>query len=119
MARIERVGNVFFRVREADIEQTATFYEQVLGLPLKLRDGTRWIAFDCAGVTLALEGAATSSGPGGATVSLRVDDVDGFVADLRGRGATVTDPQDGPHERRATVTDPAGNTLVLYAPLRR
>jgi hypothetical protein len=38
------------------------------------------------------------------------------VDQLRSRGAVVGDIQTGPHERRATLTDPAGNTLVLYEP---
>jgi hypothetical protein len=35
---------------------------------------------------------------------------------LRGRGARVSDILTGPHERRATLTDPAGNELILYEP---
>ena len=52
--------------------------------------------------------------PGGATVSLRVDGLDAVVADLRAKGATVSDVTTGAHERRAEVQDPAGNQLVLY-----
>src|ERR671933_155776 len=103
---IEKLGNVFYRVR--DMDTAVTFYAQVLGLPLKFRDGERWAAFDVAGVTLALEGGAE---PGGATVSLRVQGLDELVVALRQQGAIVSDPRDGAHERRAEFTDPAGKTL--------
>ena len=108
---IEKLGNVFYRVR--DMDAAVTFYAQVLGLPLKFRDGNNWAAFDVAGVTLALEGGPPE---GGATVSLRIKGLDDVVGRLREAGATVSDPKDGAHERRAELTDPSGNTLVLYEP---
>src|SRR5919202_1814587 len=75
---IEKLGNVFYRVR--DMDTAVTFYAQVLGLRLKFRDGNNWAAFDVAGVTLALEGG--SSQPG-ATVSLRVRGLDELVVEQR------------------------------------
>jgi len=38
------------------------------------------------------------------------------VDQLRAKGATVGAIETGPHERRAIVTDPAGNQIVLYEP---
>ena len=38
------------------------------------------------------------------------------IEKLRQSGASVSGPVDGAHERRAELTDPAGNTLVLYQP---
>jgi predicted enzyme related to lactoylglutathione lyase len=116
MSGIERIGNVFYRV--PDMEAAVRFYGAVLGLGLKLRDGDRWAAFDVGGATLALEGGAPG-GPGGATVSLRVTGLDGVVETLRSRGADVGPIETGPHERRASLHDPAGNVLVLYEPLPR
>jgi|SRR5579859_6986693 len=116
MPGIQRIGNVFYRV--ADMDAAVRFYTDVLGFGLKLRDGDRWAAFDVAGVTLGLEGGAPGS-PGGATVSLRVDDLPSVVDALRTRGAAVGPIETGPHERRARLTDPAGNELVLYEPLPR
>jgi lactoylglutathione lyase len=113
MSGIQRIGNVFYRV--PDMEAAVRFYTEVLGLGLKLRDGDHWAAFDVGGSTLALEGGAPG-GPGGATVSLRVDGLDAVVADLRSKGANVGEVQTGPHERRAELQDPAGNLLILYAP---
>jgi catechol 2,3-dioxygenase-like lactoylglutathione lyase family enzyme len=114
---IERIGNVFYRVR--DMDAAVHFYAEVLGLPLKFRDGDRWAAFDVSGVTLALEGSAATSRGGGATVSLRIKDLDRLVAELRQRGADVGEITTGPHERRADLRDPSGNTLVLYEPISR
>jgi catechol 2,3-dioxygenase-like lactoylglutathione lyase family enzyme len=116
---IQRIGNVFYRVAEQDMDAAVRFYSEVLGFPVKLRDGNRWVAFDVAGVTLALEGGATVGGPGGATVSLRVDGLTALVDELRAQHASVGDVQAGPHENRATLTDPAGNQLVLYEPAPR
>jgi catechol 2,3-dioxygenase-like lactoylglutathione lyase family enzyme len=113
MPSIQRIGNVFYRV--PDMEAAVRFYTDVLGLSLKFRDGDHWATFDVGGSTLAVEGGGPG-GPGGATVSLRVDGLEALVADLRAKGATVSDVKTGPHERRAELLDPAGNLLVLYAP---
>lgn len=118
MATIERIGNVYYRV--SDMDAAVGFYENTLGLKLKFRDGDNWAAFDVGGATLALEGA---SGPipngGGATVSLRVSGLEELVSSLGARGASVGAIVAGGHERRAELTDPSGNRLVLYEPLRR
>lgn len=114
LAGIQKIGNVYYRV--ADMDRAVAFYQQVLELPLKFRDGDHWAAFDVAGVTLALEGGAAGGGEGGATVSFRVEDLDGFVDQLRGRGAAMGPVETGAHERRADVGDPSGNRLVLYEP---
>ena len=113
MPGIQRIGNVFYRA--SDFDAAVRFYTHVVGLTLKFRDGDRWAAFDVAGQTFALEGGQRG-GPGGATVSLRVDGLDEVIDQLRARGATVGEVTTGPHERRATLTDPAGNSLVLYEP---
>ena len=118
MAAIERIGNVFYRV--SDMDAAVAFYEGTLGLKLKFRDGDNWAAFDVGGATLALEGA---NGPvptgGGATVSLRVSGLDELVSSLGSRGASVGAIVAGGHERRAELSDPSGNKLVLYEPLPR
>jgi predicted enzyme related to lactoylglutathione lyase len=113
MPGIQRIGNVFYRA--ADMDSAVRFYTDVLGLSLKFRDGDQWAAFDVGGGTLALEGGS-AGGPGGATVSLRVEGLSELVDNLRARGATITDITQGPHEHRATLTDPAGNLIVLYEP---
>ena len=113
MAAIQRIGNVFYRTN--DMDAAVRFYTEVLGFGLKLRDGDRWAAFDAGGTTLAVEGGAPG-GPGGATVSLRVEDLAALVDDLRSKGAAIGPIEEGPHERKAQLHDPAGNQLVLYEP---
>lgn len=117
MAEIERLGNVYYRV--SDMDAAVAFYQDSLGLKLKFRDGDNWAAFDLAGLTFALEGSREPITRGGATVSLRIKDLDGLVAGLRGRGARVGEVTVGGHERRAELLDPSGNLLVLYEPLPR
>ena len=97
------------------MDAAVQFYTDVLGFTLKFRDGDHWAAFDVAGMTFAVEGG-TPGGSGGATVSLRVEGLADVVARLRAQGASVGQVESGPHERRATLTDPAGNTLILYEP---
>ena len=111
MPGIQRIGNVFYRAPNMDA--AVHFYSEVLGFQIKFRDGDKWAAFDVGGATLALEGGA----PHGATVSLRADGLSKVVEQLRSRGAMVSDVLTGPHERRATLTDPAGNELILYEPV--
>jgi predicted enzyme related to lactoylglutathione lyase len=113
MAGIQRIGNVFYHA--ADMDAAVRFYTDTLGLQLKFRDGDNWAAFDVGGMTLALEGGQPG-GPGGAIVSLRCEGLAELVDQLRGKGASVGQITTGAHERRAMVTDPAGNTLMLYEP---
>jgi catechol 2,3-dioxygenase-like lactoylglutathione lyase family enzyme len=114
VARIERVGNIFYRT--LDMDAAVRFYTEVLGFGLKLRDGNRWAAFDAGGTTLAIEGGSPG-GPGGATVSLRVEDLAALVDQLRAKGADIGRIEEGPHERKAQLHDPSGNLLILYEPL--
>lgn len=113
---IQCIGNAFFEV--GDMERAVRFYEQVLGLGMKFRDGDRWAAFDVGGTTLALSGAADDAPRGhGATLSLKVRDVDAWAGAARRRGLTAPEPTTGPHERTVTVTDPDGHRLVVYSSL--
>ncbi len=44
-----------------------------------------------------------------------VDDVDAAVLELVASGARVLhEAENGPHERRAVLSDPAGNPLAVY-----
>jgi catechol 2,3-dioxygenase-like lactoylglutathione lyase family enzyme len=113
MSGIQRIGNVFYRAN--DMDAAVHFYTEVLGFTLKFRDGDHWAAFDVAGMTFAIEGGAPGSS-GGATVSLRTDGLAEVVKELRAKGATVGQVEASPHERRATLMDPAGNMLLLYEP---
>lgn len=118
MAEIQKIGNVFYRVPPSRLEEMVDFYERGLGLRLKFRDGTKWIAFDVGGVMLALSGVPDAPpASGGATVSLKVADIEGYRRQLQERGLQVGEIEAGEHERSLELEDPLGNTLVVYAPL--
>jgi catechol 2,3-dioxygenase-like lactoylglutathione lyase family enzyme len=114
MSEIERIGNVFYEVD--DMDRAVAYYRDVLGLTLKFQDGGRWAAFDVGGVTLALSAEEPRSRDG-ATVSLRVGDLDAWAKAAAGRGLEAGEPETGPHERKLTLTDPEGNRIVVYGPL--
>jgi catechol 2,3-dioxygenase-like lactoylglutathione lyase family enzyme len=111
---IEKIGNVAYEV--SDMDAAVAFYRDTLGLTLKFQDGGRWAAFDVGGVTLALAGADQSAGPG-ATVSLKVGDVEAWSREAAARGLEVGPVRTGPHEQLVDVVDPDGNRLVVYSPL--
>jgi catechol 2,3-dioxygenase-like lactoylglutathione lyase family enzyme len=113
---VKRVGNVFYAV--SDLDAAARFYEDVLGLPVKFRDGDRWIAFDAGGTTLALAGPPEEAvAAPGAMVSLEVADLDQWLTAAHARGLDAGPVTTGPHERSVLVRDPAGNVLTVYAKL--
>jgi catechol 2,3-dioxygenase-like lactoylglutathione lyase family enzyme len=111
---IRRIGNAFYEVH--DMDRAVAFYQDVLGLRLKFRDGDRWAAFDVGGTTVALAAAGAEAAVG-ATLSLRVDDVDAWAREAAGRGLAAGAPEDGPHERTVTVVDPEGHRLIVYSAL--
>jgi predicted enzyme related to lactoylglutathione lyase len=96
-----------------DLDAAVRFYRDALGLPLKFRDGERFCALDAGGLTLALAAAGERIVDAPA-LAWRVDDIDAEVARLVAAGAQITSPvEQGPHERRAVLRDPAGQPLVL------
>ncbi|MGK5553088.1 VOC family protein [Actinomadura kijaniata] len=108
------VGNVLYPV--TDVEQAVRFYRDGLGLNVKFQDGGRFAALDGGGVTFALAGPEEDVTGGAPAASFRVEDVAAAVARLTDAGATlVRGPEEGPHEVRAVLRDPAGNPFVLYA----
>ena len=112
--KIEKVGMVIHPVE--DLEAAARCYRDGLGLKPKFRDGDRFCAFDAGGVTIALA-AGDEAIAEQIVVSYKVDDADAALVEPEAAGAVVLQPlHDGPHERRALLKDPAGNSFVVYAP---
>jgi catechol 2,3-dioxygenase-like lactoylglutathione lyase family enzyme len=98
-----------------DLEESITFYTEVLGFPLKFRDGAHFAAFDGGSVTIALATEVDHPIPGQVVVGIKTDDVDGAAAAVEDNGGgIVKDPYDDAHERRAVVYDNKGNGLVFY-----
>ena len=99
-----------------DLDAALNFYE-ALGLALKFRDGDRYAALDAGGATVALVGPEDRDPEAGVAPALKVDSVDALAAQLRAAGWAVGEPEDGGHERRLELRDPAGNPLLVYGPL--
>ncbi len=111
-----RIGNVLYAVD--DLDAAVAFYRDALGLPLNFQDGTRFAAMNGGGVVLALVGADEDVTAGAPAASIKVDDLDAAVDRATAAGATLLRaPERGPHELRAVIRDPAGNTVVLYSAL--
>lgn len=93
MGHFEGVETVYYRI--CNMDRSVAFYEGVLGLTLRRREGRDWAEFDVGGVDLALEGElATAPHQGGATVVLRTRDVralEGHLAEHRVQRGQVED----------------------------
>lgn len=92
------------------------FYTDVLGLvPRSDRPafgfGGAWL--DAGGQQVHLIEGRPPAGLG-QHFALLVDDLDGTVAELRGRDVEVTDPKPVGASRQAFVTDPSGNLVELH-----
>jgi lactoylglutathione lyase len=103
-----------------DLEESIRFYTEVLGFPLKFRDGAHYAALDGGSITLALATAVDHPIPGQVVVGIKTDDVDGAAKAVEDSGGgIVKGPYDDAHERRAVVYDNKGNGIVFYTPLAR
>ncbi|HET6948845.1 MAG TPA: VOC family protein [Acidimicrobiales bacterium] len=99
-----------------DVEAAMAFYTDVLGLvPRSDRPafgfGGAWL--DAGGQQVHLIEGRPPAGLG-QHFALLVDDLDGTVAELRGRDVEVTDPKPVGASRQAFVTDPSGNLVELH-----
>ena len=119
MARITGLGGVFYKV--ADPEKTRAWYQEKLGI------GGEWGAMfpfkqdDPEGFTLFSQFKADTDyfGPSDQPfmVNLRVDDLDGVVADLAGKGVELLGRQDEDYGRFAWIMDPDGIKVELWQQL--
>jgi len=100
------------------VEETIAFYVDVLGLSVRTDRpdfgvGGAWL--DAGGQQVHLiEGPTPNSA--GQHFALRVDDLDGVIAELRGQGFDVADPFETAVSRQTTISDPAGNVVELNQP---
>ena len=108
------VNSVLYPAR--DVDAAVAFYGEVLGLPVKFQDGSRYAALDGGGVSLGVLGPEEDVADGRVAASVRVPDVHTAVERTVAAGAVVLRaPEAGPHEMRAVVTDPWGNPIVFAA----
>jgi catechol 2,3-dioxygenase-like lactoylglutathione lyase family enzyme len=119
MARITGLGGVFYKV--ADPDKTRAWYQDNLGI------GGEWGAMfpfkkdDPEGFTLFSQFKADTEyfGPSGKEymVNLRVDELDGFIADLESKGIEILGRQDEDYGRFAWIMDPDGVKIELWQQL--
>ena len=119
MARITGVGGIFYKVEDTD--KTRSWYQEKLGI------GGEWGAMfpfkndDPEGFTLFSQFKADTDyfGPSDKPfmVNLRVDDLDGVVADLESKGVEILGRQDEDYGRFAWIMDPDGVKIELWQQL--
>ena len=116
MARVTGLGGLFYKV--ADPEKTRSWYQEVLGV------GGEWgamfpFAKDSAdGFTLLSPFKSDSDyfAPSGAgfMINLRVDDLDGMIADLEAKGIEILGRQDEDYGNFAWILDCDGVKIELW-----
>jgi catechol 2,3-dioxygenase-like lactoylglutathione lyase family enzyme len=119
VARITGLGGIFYKV--ADPEKTREWYQQKLGI------GGEWGAMfpfkndDPEGFTLfsPFKSDTDYFGPSEKQfmVNLRVDDLDGVIADLEDKGIEILGKQDEDYGRFAWIIDPDGVKIELWQQL--
>jgi catechol 2,3-dioxygenase-like lactoylglutathione lyase family enzyme len=119
MARITGLGGVFYKV--ADPDKTRAWYQDNLGV------GGEWGAMfpfnkdDPEGFTLFSPFKADTDyfDPSGKEfmVNLRVDELDGVIADLESKGIEILGRQDEDYGRFAWIMDPDGVKVELWQQL--
>lgn len=99
-----------------DVHTQADFYASVLGLPLKLRDGDRWIQYDDHGTAFSLANAQDAQPASSGTVVVfevdNFDDIQERVVQAGGRLAGVRDM--GSHGTLLSAYDPEGNLVQFF-----
>lgn len=110
----KRVQNVFVVAKQP--ASLHAFYEGALGLPMKFRDGDRWIQYGVGGTNVALacpeEAAPATSG---LVMVLEVDDFEGAAERIGAAGGQVLGLRDmGSHGAVLSLRDPEGNLVQLF-----
>lgn len=100
-----------------DMDRAVKFYEDVLGLRLAFREGSKWAEFEAGPVRLALHGAVEGRAieEGGGTAVFRVEDLDASRARLEADGVEFEEHV-GEVEgfaRFASFRDPDGNIVQI------
>ena len=116
MAKVTGLGGLFYRV--ADPDATKRWYREMLGV------GGDWGAMfafkddspDGFSLLTPFPAESDKFAPSGQPfmINLRVDDLDGMVADLTAKGVEILDRRDDEYGRFAWIVDPDGIKLELY-----
>lgn len=119
MAKVTGLGGVFYKV--ADPESTRAWYREVLGVggewggmfPFK-RDGAEGFS-----LLSPFKSESDYFDPSELPfmINLRVDDLDGMIAELESKGIPILGRQDEDYGRFAWIMDPDGLKLELWQQL--
>lgn len=116
MAKITGLGGVFYVVK--DPEATRAWYRDVLGLDGEYGPQLNWSEETgekpYSLVSHFKDDQYIQPGKGGFMINLRVDDLDGFVAQLKGAGVDVLDSLDEGYGKFAWLLDPDGVKIELW-----
>lgn len=116
---MQNLGVHHVSINVDDVPTAVTFYVDVLGMTVRpdrpdFRFGGAWL--DTGGGQQVHLIAAEVPTQKGQHFALRVDDIDGAVAELRERGVEVTEPVAVGPGRQCFLHDPAGNRVELNQP---
>ncbi len=104
---------VFAGVPVADHEAALEWYERLLGRPpdrIPTDGDAVWQLSETGSIYVVRDPPRA----GGALVTLIVDDLDAWIADVAGRGIAAGEIDTAPGAvRRAAVTDPDGNRITV------
>jgi catechol 2,3-dioxygenase-like lactoylglutathione lyase family enzyme len=109
-------GGLTCALSVTSLDRSIPWYENVLGMQLMYRmDEIAWceLTSSVARVSVGLSQVESAGGPGGATLTFGVTDLDAAKAALDAAGVR----QDGPMVRLLTFYDPDGNALMFYQDL--
>ena len=116
MAKVTGLGGVFYVVK--DPAATRAWYRDILGIGGKYGPQLNWSeeTGDTPYLLISHFGndAYIKPGAGGFMINLRVDDLDGFVAQLKARDVPVLDSVDEGYGKFAWLLDPDGVKIELW-----
>src|SRR5262249_41008402 len=113
----EKVAFTMYPVK--DLARAEQFYRETLGLGAStgsVKSGWGEFGLPNGGcIALTVHSGAEPSGKAGGTIAFEVGDLDGLIAELKGKGVTflATDIE-SPVCRMAMASDSEGNRMVLH-----
>ncbi|MGB3807869.1 MAG: VOC family protein [Erythrobacter sp.] len=114
--RVTGLGGVFYVV--ADPEATRAWYRETLGIDGPYGPQLAWADEPKANpyslISHFADDEYVKPGKGSFMINLRVDDLDGFVAKLKGTGVDVLDTADEGYGKFAWILDPDGVKIELW-----
>src|SRR5688572_3556992 len=126
---VKNVHGIRYQVK--DVARSVAFYTQHLGFTLEHQQLPAFANVSLGGAQILLSGPGASGSrpmpngqsqePGGWNrVVLKVSDLPGFIAALKGAGLRFrNEMESGPGGRQIQIEDPDGNPIELFEPAQR